>query len=347
MKIICLSKYGNKGASSRYRFYNFAELINKKNNFYKIEPLLNNKYLENLYGNRKINLFNIIYCYLKRFYVLFFLHKYDKIIIEKEIFPYVPFIEYIIFKIYKSKIYLDYDDYVFDNYNFKLYFLNYLFKYKFQFILKNSNSIIVGNSYLKKYVIKYNQNVKILPTLVNVQKYNQESTNKFKTISIIWIGTPSTVKYLQNIMPFLNILREKINFDLVVIGAKLKTNNSFVKYFDWKESTEIKILKSCHIGVMPLDNTTWSKGKCGLKILQYMAARLPVVASCIGANKDIVRHEFDGYLVDENKEWIEYLVKLITNHDLRKQLGNRGYEKIIDKYSYESNLNKYLKIIEK
>tara|TARA_B110000438_G_scaffold273938_1_gene293735 strand:+ start:12 stop:1079 length:1068 start_codon:yes stop_codon:yes gene_type:complete len=346
MKIISLTKYSYKGASSRYRFYNFKYLFKKKNISYVVKPLLNNNYLEDLYLNKKKNIFNIFFCYVSRIFILFTLGQYNKIIIEKELLPYIPLIEYFFFKIYKSKIYLDYDDYVFDNYKFKFSITRKLFKNKFKFILTNSKGVIVGNNFLKKYVIQYNKNVKVIPTLVNINNYKNIYLQKNKIISIVWIGTPTTIKYLEDLIPALISLRKNLNFNLIIVGGKLKNNLSFVKYLDWSEETEVKILRSCHIGIMPLDNSTWSKGKCGLKILQYMAASLPVVVSATGANKDIVSHDFDGFLANDHKQWIEYLTELINNDLLREKLGYNGYKKVINYYSYENNFPKLLSFLE-
>ena len=319
-------------------------MIKKKIQFV-VKPLLNDNYLEDLYQNKSKNFLNIFFCYLKRFFILFSLTKYNKILIEKELLPYIPFVEYIFFKIFKSKIFLDYDDFIFNNYSFRLSILNRLYKNKFQFILENCNGVITGNNFLKSYVLDYNKNTTVIPTLIKIDNYVSNEIKKNKKISIVWIGTPTTIKYLENLMPVLLKLKQNINFNLIIIGGKLKNFFSFVEYHDWSEKNEFKILKSCHIGIMPLDNSTWSKGKCGLKILQYMASSLPVVVSDVGANKDIVSHDFDGYLAKNPEEWIEYLTKLITNDFLRVKFGNNGFTKVINKYSYQKIFYKYLNFL--
>ena len=168
MKIICFTRYSSKGASSRYRFYNLKKYFKKNNLEFIVKPLLNDNYLEDLYKNRKKNFFNIFFCYLKRFFILFSILKYNRIIIEKELFPYIPYFEYALFKIFKSKIFLDYDDFIFNNYLFKVSILNRLFKNKFRFILENCNGVITGNNFLKTYVLDYNKNSIVIPTLINI-----------------------------------------------------------------------------------------------------------------------------------------------------------------------------------
>ena len=128
----------------------------------------------------------------------------------------------------------------------------------------------------------------------------------------------------------------KINF--VTIGAgKLKTKNDIIKNHNWSLDTEVKLLQSFDIGIMPLFNDDWSKGKGGYKLLQYMSLGIPSIASPVGINCELVQHGVNGYLAKDDKDWIEILSKLIENDLLRKKIGNQA--RIIAEQNYTFEIN--------
>ena len=113
----------------------------------------------------------------------------------------------------------------------------------------------------------------------------------------------------------------------------------------WQLNTEIQDLHQIDIGIMPLPNDEWSKGKCGFKILQYMAIGIPSVASAVGANKEIIKHYENGFLVNDEKDWLKYLSELIENKTLRRKIGQAGRKTVEEKYSVEANKDKYLNVL--
>ena len=338
MRIIFFTRYDKLGSSSRYRFYNFKGFFNSN---YKVNylPFFNNAYLKNKYL-KKNNFLNILFSYLRRFYNLLTINKSSLIIIEKELLPFAPFfLEKLFLK--KKKYILDFDDAIYLNYKKSIY-KYFLLKNKIEKLATQANKIFVGSDNLYNYFIKYNSNIILIPTVVNHNKYNLLKTEKYQTLTIVWIGTPSTVIYLKSIIPILIKLKKKYQIDILSIGARVESK--FIKSLNWSEEMEILFLKKSHIGVMPLFDDEWSRSKCGFKILQYMASNLPVVASRVGQNKKILKENM-GFLVDSNHEWYDKLEKLIINKKLREDFGMEGYKRLVSKYSYQSVHQLFIKEI--
>jgi glycosyltransferase involved in cell wall biosynthesis len=193
--------------------------------------------------------------------------------------------------------------------------------------------------------------VEFLPTVVDFNNYTEVAYYKPNladmTIKIVWIGTPETEKYLQVISGVLERLSIKYDLELNLIGGKLFSSEYFkVKHLDWSAELENRMLAECHIGVMPLFTGNWELGKCGYKLVQYLASGLPAVGTAIGANKNILQHGENGYLASTTNEWYDALENLILNPVLRKNMGIRGREIAKERFSLKPNakiLANYLK----
>jgi glycosyltransferase involved in cell wall biosynthesis len=336
--ILILTRYESLGASSRVRFYQFLEKLDSELNF-EIAPFFSNDYLKNLYVLNKKNYFHILKFYFNRLKKLFFLNKYHFIWIEKEVFPFLPgFVEYLFLK--KKNYILDFDDAIFHNYDFSNILLKSIFKNKFSTIAKNAYHITVGNNYLYNYFAKWNNNISYLYSVVNELDFvNINLVYKKKSFTIGWIGSPSTTKYLDLVVSPLNIVSEKYKIKLVLIGSGIIYGNKFeVDYIPWDISSEINFISQFDVGIMPLIDSHWERGKCGFKLIQYMACGIPVIASPVGINNEIVNSDV-GFLADSNEEWIYAFTQLITNIDLRKKMGINSRIRIEQNYSFSNNLS--------
>ncbi|WP_433779236.1 glycosyltransferase family 4 protein [Flavobacterium anhuiense] len=334
MKILFLSKYNRDGASSRYRFYNYRPYFDKNNIEYYFKPLLDDKYILNLYNNNKksvaVQRFSSV---LKRFYFLIFQYsKYDLIVIEKELFPNMPYIvEKLLLR--GKKYVLDFDDYIATSYK-----LNPLkrvfFKNKIDKLARGAKFVTVGNHWYFNEI--KSDNLIYLPTVINLENYPKvKQEYRTSKITIVWIGSFSTGKYLQIVVPTLQKLSQKYAVKLKVIGVDIAIEEVDVELVDWKESTESDELLSSDIGIMPLEDTMWENGKCGFKLVQYMACGLPVIASAAPANKEIIDDGKNGFIINSQNEWYDAFEKLILNASLREQFGKSGRQKIENKYSYQ------------
>jgi len=197
----------------------------------------------------------------------------------------------------------------------------------FQRTVKLSDMVIAGNSYLAKHALKFNSSVEIIPTGLGTNACKlQAHPKKNDTIYLVWIGSRSTLKYLAEIKPALEEIGS--NFDNVVLRI-ISTHFLDLQMMDvekclWSEQTQDSDLIMSDIGLAPLPDNLFTRGKCGHKILEYAAAGLPVVASPVGVNSEYVREGVNGFLAGNCSEWIDKISRLVRDPQLREQMGRTG-----------------------
>jgi glycosyltransferase involved in cell wall biosynthesis len=150
-----------------------------------------------------------------------------------------------------------------------------------------------------------------------------------------WIGSMSTAVYLSELRPALVELKKKYNFVFRVVGARLDWTDVPVENIEWTESEEVASVQSFDIGVMPLVDSYWERGKCGFKLVQYMACGKPVVADPVGVNVEIVEDGVNGLLTSSSRTWYEALQSLLEDVSLRQEMGQKGRERFQTHYSLE------------
>jgi glycosyltransferase involved in cell wall biosynthesis len=327
MKTIFFTVRGKKGPAGRYRGYNLAKELKMRFKIdTKVIPIGSKKYIG-----------KIIWEFLK-------LLKPIKSIffVQRVVHP----ITNLLFKLKKlngSKIIFDFDDAIFlteQTNTLKMISL--------------SNAIVTGNGYLADYAKKYNNNVYVIPTsidLENIGKLRKDYLQDNKKIIIGWIGSESTLKYLQEVKKPLENLSKKYPLELRIIGPanSMEQLAQFkeipIKVVPWKLETEWEELSKVDIGIMPLPDDEWARGKCALKLLQYMALEIPAIGSNVGANKEVIKSGKNGFLASSEKEWETYLEKLIKDKKLRMKLGKVGRKTVEERYSLEKNAKKLAEII--
>ncbi len=206
--------------------------------------------------------------------------------------------------------------------------------------------VFAGNQYLADYAKLNNKNVVIVPTTIDTEEYQRMSLPKDDAVCIGWSGSVTTIKHFEFAVPVLTKIKAKYGnkVKIKVIGDGNYRNESLgVVGIGWKRADEVKELSGIDIGIMPLPNDEWAKGKCGLKGLQYMALEIPTLMSPVGVNSEIIQDGVNGYLADEVDEWVEKISKLVESEELRKQLGQKARQTVLEKYSIESEKKNYLK----
>ena len=287
---------------------------------------------------------------------------FDYVFIHREVSPLgPPIFEWIISKVLRKKIIYDFDDAIWlSDPNEKHTLLAKLkWKGKVASICKWSYKISVGNDYLAYFAKKHNKNVVINPTTVDTkgqhnpflnEERSQENRKKASANSstiIGWTGTHSTLQYLTPIISVISELEEKYNFIFLVIANKNpKYELKSFQYVPWNKETEITDLSMIDIGIMPLTNDVWSKGKCGFKLLQYMALEKPVLASPVGVNTSIIDNGVNGYLCQTNQDWMIHLELLLNDTTHRIRLGQSGRKKVVGQFSLLSNQRNFLSLFE-
>lgn len=355
MKVIFLIPYPKEDAASRYRVYQYVKDL-KQNNISPVIIPFFSCYLykiKNDVGCIKffIKVILLLLSIEKRLLTLFALPLYDAVFIHREIFPFfTPFFEKIAKKLNKNIIF-DFDDAIYTKPTYYRNWRDYLRNpKKVSEICKLASYVIVGNKSLYRYAKEFNNSVIILPTVYNIRnnRNNRREKGLNKKLVIGWIGSWSTVKSLNVIKSALGKLASQYRFQLKIIGARnifeIKIRNVDIKYKLWRMEDEINEIKSFDIGIMPLLDTEWERGKCGFKLIQYMTLGIPVVASPVGVNKEVISDGDNGFLATTDEEWFTKLSCLIENPDLRKDLGERGKKTIREKYSFEENACKLLDI---
>ncbi len=252
------------------------------------------------------------------------------------------------FKKSRAKIILDFDDAIWlpdvSKGNRKLRWLKR--PTKTADIIHLSDMVVVGNKFLANYAKQYNTNVEIIPTTIDTDYYQKKSIIKSTdTICIGWTGSTTTLKHFMTAIPFLKILKnkygDKICFRLIS-DVLIQQPEIEIEQIYWNKSTELVDLGYCDIGIMPLPDDEWSKGKCGFKGLQYMALEIPAVMSPVGVNIEIIKDSENGFLASTPEEWVDKLSYLIESETLRQKFGKAGRQTVLDKFSFNSQKQRYL-----
>jgi len=244
----------------------------------------------------------------------------------------------------------DFDDAVFVAYRSPSNgYLSYLkFPQKTGEICRLSAHVMAGNQYLAEYASKFNENVTIVPTTIDTRKYLEIPAKEgADVITIGWSGSYSTVQHLDTIRDVLTDLAKDEKFRLRVIGTPdYSLSGVETEALPWKAETEIDDLAEIDIGLMPLPDDQWSKGKCGLKALQYMALGIPTICSPVGVNSTIITEGENGFIADTKAEWIEKLKLLLHSPELRQRVGAAGRRTVENEYSAETQAPRVLEIFE-
>ncbi len=217
----------------------------------------------------------------------------------------------------------------------------------FEKVTSICEQVWAGNLYLADRARQYNEAVKILPTSLDYRKYLLEVEKNPKHFDLVWIGSRSTQKYLKESLPLLESLSEIIpNLRLkIVADFDLPTKRLKTVAVPWSDEVEAEALASAHVGIAPMSDNSWTKGKCGLKVLQYMAAGLPVVSSPAGVNREIVQHGKTGFFAENPDDWRKSIDKLFRDPVLRNNMGKAGQKRVIECFSVDATFRKMSKVL--
>lgn len=348
-KVVYFTKYSSLGASSRLRSFQFFSSLQEKGFEVTYSCLLGDQYLSALYNNRKSRFLYLIAGYIKRMIMLFSIRKEHILVIEKELFPYLPAWAEVALKKAGIGYFADYDDAIFHNYDLSTNkWLRKFLSDKIDVVMKNSKCVFAGNSYLAERAQKARaKKIIILPTVIDRHKYYQLDNKDNTHFTLGWIGSPSTYKYIEELFPVFKKLNEEFpNFRVNIIGAKqARETDGFISFIPWNENTEVEEINKFDLGIMPLHDTPWEQGKCSYKLIQYMGCSVAVLASPVGMNNDIVNPGKNGDFVLEN-DWYNAIKKYIENKQKTIQEGKEGRMLIDSTYNTDNNLKKIIKEFE-
>jgi glycosyltransferase involved in cell wall biosynthesis len=274
--------------------------------------------------------------------------RYDVILIQREAMPYgPPLIERLIFRSGVPVVY-DFDDAIYirrsSAANRRMAWLKQ--PQKTAELVARSAHVIAGNRILADYARQFNTAVSIIPTPIDTTRYTVRQARQSTTLTIGWVGTLTNSEYLHSLDEALTILNGRFPFTLTVIGGKYSHPVMLTINRPWRLEDELADLHEFDVGVMPLPDTEWTRGKCGFKILQYMAAGVPCVASPVGVNADIIQSGVNGFLADSPAEWVEALTQLAQSATLRQQIGLAGRATVEADYSLQKQLPRLLTVLQ-
>jgi glycosyltransferase involved in cell wall biosynthesis len=345
IKVLVLALYGPLAASHRYRYSQYVSGLAKLGIDVQIHSLLGDEYLRWRFSGGQLPISAMLHSGLARVADLINISKYDLAILQCELFPLAPgFIERAFIR--KPYIY-DFDDAFYLKYRSDRFSLvRPLLGDKFDAVIAGAKAVTAGNKLLAQYAKELNPKTQYLPTVVDVCRYlpnpAYRSTNVF---TIGWIGSPSTAPYLRELVAPLSNIGLEGPIRLVVIGGKAPAiPNVEVIEIEWSEQAEIDLINSFDVGVMPLPDNEWERGKCAFKLIQYMACAVPVVASPVGANNDVVTKEC-GLMARTSDEWKDALRILRDRPIKRQEMGEAGRARVVEYYSLQHNLPEFAEII--
>jgi glycosyltransferase involved in cell wall biosynthesis len=352
-KVLFLVPYPIRLApSQRFRVEQFEPYLKEAGIDYCIEPFIDEKTWSILYkkGNTILKAMGILKGYLRRFRLaLFEAGKFDYIFVHREATPLgPPVIEWIIAKLLGKKVIYDFDDAIWiPNITSENKLVSNIKAFwKVPTICRWSYKVVTGNDYLNGYASRQNRSSVIIPTCVDVENRHNRIKGSITARPVIgWTGSHSTLFYLNDIIPVIRELQERHDFSFMVIADKKpELGLKHWEFLPWNEKSEIEDLLRLDIGVMPLKPDQWSEGKCGFKLIQYLALGIPAVADPVGVNKTIIDHGVNGFVCSSPSQWKECLEMLLNDPRLRLQMGSNGRKKIVDQYSVQSQYRKFLSL---
>jgi glycosyltransferase involved in cell wall biosynthesis len=350
MKLFLLIPYPVKESpSQRFRFEQYFSLLSTTGIVYRYQSFWDIEAWRILYkkGHTLQKVMGFTRGVLRRMLAPWLILSYDIVFIHREALPVgPPLLEWFIARILRKKIVYDFDDAIWLPNTSEANSLASRIKWhsKVKSICRWSYRVSCGNAYLAAFARQYNTRVVVNPTTIDTDSLHNPARYplpaKRDVTTLGWTGSHSTLKYLDDIVPVLQQLEARYgnSIEFVVIADKAPLLDlKYLRFVPWNKEHEAEDLMQLDIGIMPLTDDIWAKGKCGFKALQYMALQIPAVISPVGVNTEIVDHGENGFLCDTPEEWLDALDRLIHDKALRRSMGVKGRNKIIRAYSVGSN----------
>lgn len=362
MKVIFYLSAPEINASSRYRVYKYLPYLKQKGIQYTVSTPASDRFF--------ISFWQFTDSYLKKltYYIYFFVrrlkdiikaYRYDVVFIQAQLFPYGPPLFEKLLLLLNKNIIFDTDDANFVKPAFIKKNIFHRFKplEKIPYLMRISSHVTVVNNYLKEYALKYNKNVTIIPMCIDADRYRDIGGKQThgKDIIIGWTGTKSGggVLYLETLKNVMTQLMKNYRFMLKIvsgdadeIAASVWSEGMMIEKKKWRLEDEISDLYTFDMGIVPLVKNEFEKGKFPFKALQYMAVGIPVIGTKWGMLTEIITDGENGFLADNDHEWLEKFKLLIEDPELRASMGKKGRELVMKHFSYTINAPVFMKVIE-
>jgi glycosyltransferase involved in cell wall biosynthesis len=354
MKILFLTQGDQQVASSRHRVYQFLPALKEAGIEAVVHPAVAGEEFYEAFISRsfKGNFRRLFRTFTRRVRDLHQLGSFDYVYVQKPILP-APLFNMELRIARQAKMIFDFDDAIYTKRVGPTPLTNnWPQARRVASICKRAHRVIVGSEELARFARNLNIDPYVIPTVVDTEAYAARSSlhKRAHKIPVIgWVGSPSTQSDLSRVMPSLIELHSKVPFVVRVIGGLISTMpvRFPIEWKAWNLKTEVEDVANLDYGLAPLHDTTWNHGKCGLKVLQYWAAGVPVVASPVGIYKEIIRDGENGLLAANDSEWSEKLLMLIKSRELRHKIIAGGHKTVEEKFSLKAQAPRFVQIFGK
>lgn len=352
MRILFWVPYPTEGASNRYRVEQYLPYLKKAGIKYSLRPFWNSRAYKILYKNgRHIQkIFFFIRGTILRLFDLLAIYRYDIIFIHRESYPVGPAFFEAIISILKKPIIFDFDDAIFLPAPSRPNAFIERFKRpdKIAHIIKMSRHVIVFNSHLADFALRYNRNVTIIPTPINMDTFCPDNAGRGDNNKVVigWIGSVTSQPLLNDLKDVFRRISKKFpNVVFKIVGGEFFVEGlSNIVNKPWSLNEEIEDIRSFDIGIMPMPTMEWAKAK-GFKAILYTAMGIPCVCPPIGMNTEVISDGLNGFLVSTDDEWVEKLSLLIESPALREKQGQAGIKIARERYSLRANAPKFIEVL--
>jgi len=348
-RLLLLPITGPQGAASRYRVYAMLPYLEKAGFEVTVRPAVSDRvYRRRVQRPGPVSkMLWLLQRAWRRLAAVFEIRRYDLVLLQRETLPLLwPGIDLLLCSLAR-KIVFDFDDAIYAQPGGHSPW--WADRRRIDRILRRCDAVVVANAMLADYARQHNTRVQQIPTAIDLAKYEQVSPPpRGRVPRIGWVGSPFTVFYLQMLFPVFAKLAKKYEFEVVCIGAEVAAPADFSLVCQpWRLESEVQDIKAFDIGVMPLTDDAWSRGKSGLKLLQYLAAGVAAVASPVGVNAEIIEHGKNGLLARTPEEWEACLGTLLEQPQQREALARQGLETVRAHYALEGAAEKLMALLQR
>ena len=347
LRVLALSPIPEEGAGCRFRIAQFIPYLRSVGIEVTLRSLFTADFFRLVYKRghylRKASRFATLS--LKHLASLRDLSRFDVVFLYREMFPIGPaVVERLLAMRGRPPVVFDFDDAIFLQ---SVSDANRVIRAlkapgKVATIIRHSDHVIAGNEYLAAYARRFNDAVTVIPTCVDTTRFvpSPAAVSSNGAVSsrepiVGWIGSPTTAPYVRGLTTVLQCVRQQHPFVLRVSGTgeSLEVPGIRTEQPPWALGDEVRLFNTCDVGIYPLADDEWSKGKCGFKAIEFMACGVPVVASAVGVNRDIIQDGVNGFLASTDGEWVEKLGRLLSDPEIRRRFGEAGRRTIEERYS--------------
>jgi len=334
MDVVYFSKASETGPSSRYRIFQYLPFLRHAEIHVSVQPLFRSQYFHMLawrplWVRTIAKIWYTAWRFIVRGVGILSHPKAELIVLEGPLFPYAGLgVERWFSK--RVPLVVELDDAI---------YLTPGFRKTVPELLKLSAGAIVGNQVLATYARAFTPHVHVIPTVVDTKRFSPRSEDPPSTsapMTLVWVGLDYNVAYLEWLVPVLRRLQAVRPVRVKMICATPpRFDGLTVEFCKWEYGSEVEALRDGTIGMMPLPDNEWTRGKCGLKLLQYMSLGMASIASPVGVNQDIIQDGTNGFLAATEEEWHDKLLRLCDDHELRERLGREARKTVLERYSLD------------